>query len=177
MIKNNIILENVRIGFRNFAGKEGKFNPPGKRNFCVFLDTEMAIQLEKNGWNIRWLEPRDENESRQAYMQVAVAFENFPPKIIMITGRGKTALDNDTVSCLDWADIQTVDLIIRPYNYTVNGRSGIKAYVKAMYIVLAEDIFESKYHEPPENIVDSIGEMLCDTCQQCDSTGECRNDY
>ena len=56
MIKNNITIENARIGFRNFSGKEGKYNPKGARNFCVFLAKEDAENLEQEGWNIKWLE-------------------------------------------------------------------------------------------------------------------------
>jgi len=154
MIKNNITIENARIGFRNFSGKEGKYNPKDTRNFCVFLEKEMAEILAEDGWNIRWLEPRDEGEDKQAYLQVTVSFKNIPPKVIMITSRGKTVLDEESVSLLDWAEIKELDLVIRPYNWVIqqgtrNEKSGVKAYVKAMYITIAEDEFESKYYDVP----------------------------
>jgi len=154
MIKNNITIENARIGFKNFSGKEGKYNPPGRRNFCVFLERDMAETLEQDGWNVRWLEPRDEQEDKQAYLQVAVSFDNIPPKLIMITSRGKTTLDEESVSLLDWAEIKEIDLIIRPYNWilhegTRNEKRGVKAYVKSMYITIAEDEFEAKYYDVP----------------------------
>lgn len=154
MIKNNITVENARIGFRNFSGKEGKYNPKGSRNFCVFLAKEDAENLEQEGWNIKWLEPRDEGDDKQAYLQVAVSFANIPPKIVMITSRGKTVLDEESVSLLDWAEIKEIDLIIRPYNWVIqqgtrNEKSGVKAYVKSMYITIAEDEFESKYYDVP----------------------------
>ena len=44
-VKNNIVIENARIGFRNFSGKEGQFNPAGRRNFCVFIETPLVNRL------------------------------------------------------------------------------------------------------------------------------------
>ena len=174
MAKNTLSIENARIGFRNFSGKKGKFNPEGRRNFCVFLDNELGRTLQEDGWNVRWLKPRDDQEDEQAYMQVMARFDNYPPKIIMITSRGKTTLDEESVGLLDWAEIENVDLIISPSNWNVDGRSGIKAYVKSMYVILVEDEFEKKYHDIPEDAVAPPGESMCADCGKCDSKGECR---
>lgn len=157
-VTKNIIVENARIAFRNFSGKEGKYNPAGRRNFCVFLDPKTAEELEYDGWNVRWLEPRDPDEEKQAYLQVAVNFNNIPPKIIVITSKNKTTLDESTVNMLDWAEIENVDLIIRPYNWDVNGKSGVKAYIKSMYVTLAEDEFEKKYRDVPDAAISSLEE-------------------
>ena len=150
MINKNIEIENARIGFRNFSGKEGKFNPAGRRNFCVFLETEVAKELETDGWNIRWLEPRDHDEDKQAYLQVSVGYIHNPPKIIIITSQNKTILAEETVNILDWAEIENVDLIIHPYNWEVNGKKGVKAYVKSMYVSIVEDAFAKKYRDVPD---------------------------
>lgn len=176
MINKNIRIENARIGFRNFGGKEGKYNPEGKRNFCVFLEKDLAETLEQDGWNVRWLLPRDEQEDKQGYLQVAVNFENIPPKIVMISSRGKSVIDTDSVSLLDWAEIQEIDLLIRPYNWTIqagtrNEKSGVKAYVKSMYITIAEDEFAKKYYDVPDSATDAIGG--CGKCDAC--TGSCEH--
>lgn len=149
MVNGTISIENARIGFRNFSGKEGKFNPVGRRNFCVFLESDIASTLHNDGWNVKWLEPRNEEDDLQPYLQVAVSYENIPPKILMISAHGKTILDADSVGVLDWAEIIEVDLIIRPYNWEVNGKIGVKAYVKSMYVTIAEDEFEAKYYDAP----------------------------
>lgn len=159
MIKSNITIENARIIFRNFSGKEGRYNPAGKRNFCVLLDKELSTTLEEDGWNVRWLVPKDDQEDKQGYLQVALSFENIPPKIILITSKGKTTLDEESVSLLDWAEIKEIDLIIRPYNWiiqegTKNEKSGVKAYVKSMYVTIVEDEFEAKYRNVPTEGID-----------------------
>ena len=147
------------IRFRNFAGKEGRYNKEGDRNFCLLLDPEDADEMLKDGWNVRFLDPRDHGDEPTPYIQIKVGFggKGRPPKIVLVTKKGKTQIDEDTVNTLDWAEIEKADIAINPYHYEVNGKSGIKAYLKTMYITIAEDDFEDRYYDVPDsaqNIVD-----------------------
>lgn len=152
MINKNLVVENARIAFRNFSGKETKFNRAGNRNFAVIFDKETGEELKEQGWNVGILAPRDEYEEPNYKLQVAIAFGNVPPKVYMINGRKKVLLDEDTIGCLDYAEIADVDLVIRPYNWEVNGKTGVKAYVHTLYITAQEDRFANKYDfEEPED--------------------------
>lgn len=142
---NTVLMEDARIIFRNFAGREGMYNREGDRNFCVLLDDETAQLMAKDGWNVKYLRPRDEEETEQAYLQVSVNFKGRPPRVVMITSRGRTTLQEDEVELLDWADILTADLIMRPYEWAVNGKTGIKAYLQSIFVTIEEDELELKY--------------------------------
>jgi hypothetical protein len=148
-VDNTVIMEGVRIIFRNFSGKEGQYNREGDRNFAVLLDEKTASMMAEDGWNVKMLKARDDEEGSvpQAYLPVAVNFRGRPPRIVLITSRNRTTLDESQVETLDWVDILNVDLIVRPYEWTVNGKSGIKAYLQSMYITIEEDPLEAKYSE------------------------------
>lgn len=146
MVRDNLVMENVRIVFKNFSGKEDKFNREGNRNFCVLIDElNEAERLAAMGWNVKYLKPLDEGSDPQAYIQVTVSYKNIEPNIYMVTNKNKVRLSESTVGNLDSADIKNVDLIISPYNWEVNGKSGVKAYCKTMYVTIDEDVFAGKY--------------------------------
>lgn len=149
-------LEEVKIAFRNFSGKEGKYNRAGDRNFCVLLPDDIAKQMEDDGWNVRYLNPREPEDKPQGYLQVAVNYKGRPPRIVMITSRGKTQLDEDMVDILDWAEIKNADVIIRPYEWEVNGKSGVKAYLQSIYVTIEEDELELKYGDVPDSAASSV---------------------
>ena len=153
---DNISMEDAQILLRNFAGKEDQYNRAGDRNFCVIIDDpEVAQQLSDDGWNVRVLRPRDPEDEPRHYMQVKVSFKNIPPSIWLVTQHGKTKLTEETVESLDYADLKSVDLIINPYRWEVNGKTGVKAYLKTGYFVINEDEFAAKYAEeefPEEDI-------------------------
>lgn len=151
----NLNIENARIIFRNFSGKPDRFDKVGHKNFNVILDPEQADKLSRDGWNVKVRhDSRDPDSDDMFLLPVEIKYEVYPPKIYMITEKNKILLDEDTVGQLDDAEIKNIDLVIRPYSWEVNGKTGVKAYVRKMYVTIEEDIFASKYNfndEPMED--------------------------
>ena len=138
-------IEDAQIIFRNFAGKESQYNREGDRNFSVILDPDTAAQMDRDGWNVKQLNPREEGEEGAFYIPITVRFDNYPPKIVMLSSTARTLLDEDRVEVLDYTDILTVDLIANGSDWAVNGKTGTKAYLKTMFVTIDEDDLERKY--------------------------------
>lgn len=147
----NLTIKNARLIFRNFAGEEGMYNRKGDRNFNVILPEDVAEKLEKDGWNVKYLKSQDDDAERgEPYLQVAVSYKNRPPRVALITSQGRVTLSEDEIEVLDWVDIAKADLIINPYEWNVNGKSGIKAYLKSLFVTQDEDELEREYADIPE---------------------------
>lgn len=152
-MKKTVTIENAEIIFRNFEGKESQYNRQGDRNFAVIIgDDDVAKALLRDGWNVKYLEPRDEGDTPTAYLSVSVNFQNRPPHVVMISGGKRTNLNEESVSVLDYADIASIDLVLNPYEWSVGDKSGVKAYLKTMYVTVIEDDIERKYAEMDDDV-------------------------
>jgi hypothetical protein len=148
---NNAVLNDAQIRFRNFSGAPGQYNAAGQRNFCVLLPEDVANAMAADGWNVKYLKPREEGDLPQAYIKVKINFNGpRPPKVHMVTSRGRRQLDESMLDILDWADFAKVDLIISPYRYDVNGNQGISAYLQTIFVTIREDELELQYADVPE---------------------------
>lgn len=143
--ERNRTLEDITIAFRNFTGKEDMYNRQGNRNFAIILDPKEADAMLRDGWNVKYLRARDEGDEPQPYIPVAVSYKNRPPKICLVTSKSMTYLTEDEVEMLDWVDVETADCTLNPYDWSVNGKAGTKAYLHALYIKIEEDYLQAKW--------------------------------
>lgn len=143
-----IMFEDARLLFRNFTGREGPYNREGDRGFSVEIpDEAVAKKMMEDGWNVKWPKAREdeEEESYSPHLPVAVKFDILPPRIVLITSKARTTMTKEMVGELDSIEIETVDLMVNASNWTVNGKTGVKAYLKSMYVTMAEDELDRKY--------------------------------
>ena len=155
---NNIVIEGAHLVFKNFSGEEKKYNRKGDRNFgLVIEDPEYTQKLIADGWNIKTWAPKTEEypsgdpNKAFCYIPVSVSYDNIPPQIYVITDSKKKLLNEQTIGSLDYAFIVNVDISVRPYVWEVNGKTGVKAYVKQMYATVAVSEFDSKYSDYDED--------------------------
>lgn len=144
--EGTITIKDARLLHRNFSGKEGPYNAKGDRNFSVVIEDQAVVgALEADGWNVKYLPPREEGDEPVAFLPVKVKYDYKPPHIVLLTSNGRNSLDEDTVEELDHVDIQKADIIVTPYNWAFNGKTGVKAYLKTAFITIEEDELEREY--------------------------------
>lgn len=153
--QDNLMLENVQITYRNFAGVEGEYNAAGVRSFSVIIDTiEQAQALEALGWKIRYPKPREDGSENRwaATMPVSIKYHPrlAPPRIVMMTSRGQTKMGEDDIDILDFMNIKKCDMILRPYHWKMKTGEGVKNMLSSIYITIQEDALELKYADVPE---------------------------
>lgn len=143
-------MQNVKLAYLNFQGKPDNFNPKGgKRTFAVILPRDVAEAMHRDGWNVKFPEPRDDGETREPHITVEASFSVKPPQIFVVTSKGKTQWYEPQIGMLDWADIVNVDLSLNPYSWDIGGKSGIKAYLRSIYVTILEDELDAKYADIP----------------------------
>ena len=147
-------IDDARIVFRNFEGREDKYNRKGNRNFALVIPNQEiadALMDAKNeygvGWKVKIRDPREEGDAPFMYLPVNVKFNGRGPKVVLISGNKQTPLDEDSVSILDDIDIACVDLDIRPYDGESTYGPFRSAYLQAMYVTQEIDRLGRKYSQ------------------------------
>jgi hypothetical protein len=143
--KKEFLIEGAQIIFRNFKGEVTPYNPNGDREFSVIIPPELLDSLLRDGWNVKYLDSREEGEPDIPFVSVRVNFKNKPPRVVLLTDSSRTALTEESIETLDWADIKNADLICRGYEWEVQDKKGTKAYLQSLFVTIEEDALERKY--------------------------------
>ena len=144
--KGILQIDDAKIIFKNFEGRGDKFNRAGDRNFSLLIeDPNTADALVKEGWNVKIKPGRDEDEEPFMRLPVKVKFTEYGPNVYLRTGDLVNKLDEESISCLDDIDIESVNMDIRPYDWEVNGRTGRTAYLQSMEVIQRIDRFSARY--------------------------------
>lgn len=150
-LAREMLFEGAEIVWTNFAGEARQFNAAGQQNFCIILNQQEADQLVDLGYNVKMTKERKADSGEilggQLYIQVDLEWKFKPSRIIMIgqTTRKETQLDQEAAGILDDMEIVMSDVIIRPYDWDVNGKQGTSAKLKTGYFTVYEDFLELKY--------------------------------
>lgn len=145
----NLTLVDCRIFARNFSGAETQFNAKGNRNFCVIIDdVELAEQMMRDGWNVKQLKPRDDGEPGAYFINVKANYgKGRPPRVYEVIAGKRIELGEDDVHALDIEELERVDLTIRPFQWEVQDKSGVKGYLQTGYFYVREDALDALFRK------------------------------
>ena len=125
--------------WRNFSGVVTEMNKTGERKFNIFLPEGLASLMEDIGWHVKHKDPRREGDDVLNFIEVTVSWKKNPPVITLISYDGtRTNLTEANVSILDSTDIETATVELNPYNWDVNGKTGVRAYLKELIVEAKE---------------------------------------
>lgn len=148
-----IVIEDVEIlpgSWRNFKGKDHRYDPDGVRSFTIRVPDNMIERMVEEGFNVRVREARVEDPDAPPlhYLKIKVNYNGkFPPRVVITRGKKQQSLDEKTVGSLDWQVITYADISINPRLWTSpDGKSGgTSAYLKSLYVTVDEDPLDRKY--------------------------------
>lgn len=169
-LEGTLRLEGARVLYNNFGGVATQFNDAGNHNFDVVIPEELVPELLSDGWNIKVQKSRPDEPDfvPKHYLNVTIKYRNrdgkprrTQPRVVMMTSCGyderatcnpkkRTRLEEEDLGVLDEIEIDYIDVLIEPYNWTMNGNTGVKAQAKSLFVFFVEDPLEAKYAEPED---------------------------
>lgn len=150
------IFEGVELlpgSFRNFAGEKRRFNDAGQRFFNVSIQPDYIQFLINEGVNVKYFKADlddEEQEDLPGFVRVKVNYggRRDPELLVRYGNNGRFSdFGQDQIKLLDTAVFDTVDLVINPSHYDVNGQSGTSLYLQKGYFTLHVDPLAAKYEQ------------------------------
>lgn len=146
--RETIVLKDIGVLFRNFAGEARQFNPSGERNFNARVTEEQAKMLRSKGFRVREIAPNKYNDETTYILKVKVSYKFEAPNVFIMSQMGKRRLEEDTIGELDHLSIAKCDISINGSNWTMpSGETGVTAYLRSAYVTLNVDPLDLEYAE------------------------------
>lgn len=153
--KDLLMIDDAKICWKNFSGAPTPFNKSGGvREFHLVIpnDEIKDILLDNKSrdgasWNVKIRAPREEGDTPFLHMKVNVRFNEYGPKVYLVSGGRQHRLDEEEVGILDNMDIASVDMDIRPNDTIVQGVAYRTAYLQSIRVYQRMDRFEEDMRE------------------------------
>lgn len=143
-----LVFDDAKFYYRNFSGRPTQFiREGGERGFGIFIDDPVyAQQLAEEGWNVRITKPKNSDYEPRHYLPVKVGYKFRPPVVRMVRGRKIINMTEDMIGEIDYADVTHLKVAINPRHRTDDtGEHKITAYLREMWVTIAEEVFASDY--------------------------------
>ena len=170
--RGTLQIDDARILFPNFEGRESMYNRKGDRNFAIAIedfedakrlhdagwkikvesgDAEFVDELVNDGWSAKYKPALGVDEPPRMRLDVKVSYIKrddgsiFGPGAWLLSGNNEIELDEESIGTIDHIDRERVDLDIRPYNWTMpGGKSGRTAYLQHIEVTQRVNRFEAR---------------------------------
>ena len=152
--KEILRVESPEIFMINFAGRKTDSNPNGHRQFSLKLPSiEYAEQMKEEGWSVWYTKESERYGDATPCITVEMRWQSNPelkwlnPKIYKCTRKNPngTLIPEELIDELENDEIEDIVLDIRLRYWTINGKSGIKAYVDSMWLKIEDDDPSGKF--------------------------------
>lgn len=157
LVHDAVIMQgkNINGQWSNFSGRQTKVNPQGgKRTFNVVLPEDVALELQNEGWNIKMIPSKNDDQADVLYFtEIVLNMEKkVEPDVYLCTewaGRKKkTRLHGDDVGQLDDIRFAQADVNIYPHVHS----GGVKGHCNQLVVIQAKnDLFGGAYDEYEED--------------------------
>lgn len=138
-MNKTVKVENARIVFRNFAGKERKNNKEGERTFCVVLDDATAEQLIKYKWDVQYIPGINDEDKPTPYVQVTIDPNAFFPSIVLLDAMCRKIVDEESVTRLNKEKILRADVTMVGYPWVVGSHRSVRVYLEELIATIEEN--------------------------------------
>lgn len=170
--RGTLQIDDARILFPNFEGRESMYNRKGDRNFAIAIedfedakrlhdagwkikvesgDAAFVDELVHDGWSAKYKPALGVDEPPRMRLDVKVSYIKrddgsiFGPGAWLLSGNNEIELDEESIGTIDHIDRERVDLDIRPYNWTMpGGKSGRTAYLQHIEVTQRVNRFEAR---------------------------------